>query len=838
MLLNYLKLSLRLLARNPFFAFINVVGLSVGFAIFFVLWQHASSELRSDQFRKDHERIYRLYCDFYGNTGVSWMHFLYGSLPPVFPSMAQEQFPEIERTTRLIHQKNFDEVKWMGLQTDTAGWSELERRVSISYFDKLGERHTFIETHAAYADANFFEFFSVPLISGNPDKALSEPNTVALSAFTATKYFGGDGAIGKTLRLNDSVTFTVTGVFADFPHNTHLNLDLIFSIGSLHHAVENVTPYQRSAIDYFKFRAGTSIPQMERDLTAAFDEHWNFEKTFPGSKLTLHLQRLDDIAFHVFDKDSYVQKSRTTLKIFRATAIVVLLMAWINYLNLKLSTQQARMKELGVRKTSGASTYDFIKQFLVESCIINLIALFSAITLIQLCKPLLAVLVQFHFPAWNEIPQESLVVFWIVMLAGILIAAIQPAVIMWRRTVKSTQMSGKAMPRQTRFINISSIAQFIMATVLIVWLITVSRQVAFVLNDSWGINRSRVIIVDLPITDNEVEVQDFKNELLSISGVEDAALSTTVVGDLVENHAGFTRADTSGLWIVSYSDGGVDERYIPFYDLTILAGRNFIKDNPADKNAVVISYEAARSAGLTPEQAIGKELKIEKYLYRPFRSNARIIGVIEDHNYSPLYLESSVTSVYRGTVLTYGNTVDKSNTPKKMSVRISGNPITIKTIGSVFSRLFPGRIFNWYFLDEHMNLNYLSERMTRNQLLLFCFIAIGIACMGLIGVISFKVVAKTKEIGIRKVMGAHLHHIATVLIGDAVRQIAIAIVMGIPIAYYLTQLYLEKFSSRVTLQWWHFTMPAILLLVILLLSISSVVWKAARNNPVEALKYE
>ena len=392
------------------------------------------------------------------------------------------------------------------------------------------------------------------------------------------------------------------------------------------------------------------------------------------------------------------------------------------------------------------------------------------------------------------------------------------------------------------FTTITSILQFVIAITLMVWLGMVYTQVNFVLTNSWGIDRDGVIVVDLPVDNTMVgrqeHVEEFKNELRHLAGVEDVTVSTTVSGDVIRNRIGFFRLDLNDAHAVPKSDGGVDERFIPFYKLKILAGRNFSTDNPADRKAVIISREAAQSVGWEPEEAIGKVVWVEKYSWRPFGSEAEVIGVIEDHRYSPLYLQTTIANANRGTILTYSNYVFKNNLPEKMSIRVNGSGDVIEKIKSKFEEIYPENFFHWYFLDAHMNAHYQRDRIARNQITLFTSIAIGIACLGLLGVIANKAVSKTKEIGIRKVLGAQLHQIGQILLYPTLKQVIVAVVIGTPLAYFLTEFYLQNFSERVAIQFWHFAIPILLLILIMLSSVAWVVLRAARRNPVQALKYE
>jgi putative ABC transport system permease protein len=842
MLLNYIKLSIRLLLRSPFFAFINISGLSIGFAVFFILWQHSTYELKSDQFHKDYERIYRVYCDFYFGEGNNWDHYIFSTIPPVLAKLVKEKNKEVESLTRLIHQRNFEAIRWAGPHTDTAGWSELSTDLILSYIDERQEKLSIKQTNAAFADPNFFEFFNVPLTLGQPSQVLGRADAIVLSESTALKYFGTQNPMGKTLILNDDKSFTVTGVFKDLGDNTHLTFDLLFSSLHISNAMESVNPLQETAVSYFKLYRNADIGKIEKSAVYESGLLWNLQDSFPGSTSEIHLQPLKDAPFEIFENDAYSPKSRLKLQVFLLVGLVVLIMAWINYLNLQLNAQNSRMKELATRKAAGAKITDFINQFLVESVIVNVLAVLVAITLIQLLKSPLEILFQLSVPDWNEFNTETLIILLAAIAIGILIAALHPAISMWRLSIRSMLSFGKAFSDSRAFTKITSVLQFIIAIVLIVWFGTVFSQVDFVLNSSWGLDRDRVVVIELPVNDTIIgrntHVEELKNELLLTGAVEDITVSRTVVGDLSRNRLAFWSKDQSRIYAVPKSDGGVDERFIPFYKLRILAGRNFIRDKPADQNTVILSREAAWSMGWKPEEAIGKVVFVEKYSWRSFASEAEVIGVIEDHRYSPLYQQSSMSDVNRGTILTYGNYIRPTNQPQKMSIRLSGSANNIEVIQKKFEALFPGKLFHWYFLDNHVNAHYQEDRIARNQILLFTSLAIGIACLGLLGAISNKVVSKTKEIGIRKVLGARVHQIAEILLSPTLKQIGVATLIGTPLAYALTESYLQKFSERIELQWWHFTLPVLLLILIMVLSVASVVWKAARKNPVVALKYE
>ena len=285
----------------------------------------------------------------------------------------------------------------------------------------------------------------------------------------------------------------------------------------------------------------------------------------------------------------------------------------------------------------------------------------------------------------------------------------------------------------------------------------------------------------------------------------------------------------------------MDEDFIPFYGLNLLAGRKFIKDNQMP--GIIISRFAATRLGFnSPEDAVGTKINIQQGTGNVLE--AEVIGVIENfRNWSFLNMSqtsSEANNQGRGVVLLYNDQLFDGSVPEKISVRISSQNFeeTIASIETLFKREFPSNVFTWYFLDDKMNEVYAHEKVARNQIVLFTGLALLIACLGLLGLISNKAVEKTKEIGIRKVLGARLDQIAAILLNTTIKQIVAATIIGIPVAYYLTELYLEKYSERITLQWWHFTLPVAILVVIMFSTIASILWKAAKSNPVEALKYE
>src|SRR5688572_5721354 len=428
MLLSYLKLAVRLLLRNPFFTFINVLGLSVGFAVFIILWQYSRHELRSDRFHKDYDRIHRVVTklDFTWD-GKVWV-FMYGYDMPIHTVRLAEKIPQVQSFTRIYNQDNFN-----------ATWIEdHSSQLFLTVKSESGDENHFVEKHVAYADPNMFDFFGIELIRGNVRNVLNDANAVAISQRTAQKYFGLDDPLNKILLLNNIIPLKVTGVFADLPKNTHLEFEIVISMRRLEKSINEFKPSAKGGpVSYFKLQQGfpvTSLNEALRDdsriLTNELNKDGNIETH-------VSLQPLKEIAFSNLDGDHFLPKSKIFLSVLNAIALIVLVVAWINYVNLTLSLNIKRNKELAMRKTIGARPLDFIKQFVMESTIINMLSLLIAITLIQLSKGALTIFFQFNIYTFDGNIYGTAWIVLLVLALGIAVTGFYPAL----STLKTTPRS-------------------------------------------------------------------------------------------------------------------------------------------------------------------------------------------------------------------------------------------------------------------------------------------------------------------------------------------------------------------------------------------------------------
>ncbi len=831
MLFNYLKLSLRLLIRNPFFTGINVLGLAVGFASFFILWQYSTTELKSDEFHKDFERIVRVGSIFeFTDDGKSRGSIPNGALAAFHAPMLANDFPQIGSYTRILQQPSFR----MGL-VKFAGFGG---KIVISVDGKNQQEGLFEETQMIYADQNLFDFFTIPLLRGNKETVLQKANSVVLSKTTAAKYFGEADPEGKILVMNDTVLLTVTGVYQDLPRNTHLAFDLVVSNAGLESVWQNSRYLFVSS--YLKMNAASRLHDFEEEINKKHDQYWGiYSMEFPSWKFRMFIQPLNEIVFGPPHQYAYFQsKSKPILILLQAVSIFILFMAWINYINLSVSRMIKRMKEVATRKMSGAVAADFVKQFFIESILINMLAVGVAFTITQLVRVPLDVLLNIHIPEFVSITTSTWLIFALVVVMGILITGLYPILMSVSYTPRSLLMISKKAPKTRVMQTLLTTGQYSMALILIQWAFIVYLQLNYILHKNVGIEREQIVVIDAPLKKSSTYPTDFSyflNEVRSISNVREATYSRQVVGDdnseIVPIRA---KVQGNSIRISMDSNGGVDQSFIPFYGIKMIAGRNFIPSDRSD--AVILSRHGTERLGYAnPEGAIGERVNDGAMV---------IVGVMEDYRFSSLInpgVPSSYAFAGRGICLVYDNANDSIRvTPEKISLKVQSMDVgqIMDEVRLKYNASFPGNMFTWYFLDDHINKAYASDVINRNQIALFTLLAIGISCLGLLGMITTLAEDKTKEIGIRKVLGATAEQMGGRLVNDIFRQVYISVLIALPISYYLGNQYLERYLEKINLQWWHFSLPVFILLLIMLATIASVLYKAARTNPVESLRSE
>ncbi len=832
MLLNYLKLSFRLLIRNPFFTFINVTGLSVGFVAFFMLWQYSSLELKSDQYHKDYDHIARICAHW------RWMekngyqgHYIWGNIMTYQTGMIFSDFSQIEEHCRYINRESFN--------PDVVGLTD---RLVFAADGADESRIMFEERNVISADPNLFEFFTMPLIRGNAKTVLKRANSVVLSQATATRYFGNADPVNRLLKVNDSTTLVVTGIFENLPHASHLYFDIVISnVGRENQWDDPSHPFSWTET-YIKIADPGGFEKMTELIKLNEKRYWDpVLKIADTSTAEMFLQPLKEIAFGDFGVWPELKKSRPVLIMLKVISIVILLMAWINYMNLTVSRIAKRSKEISARKISGAHAGDFIGQFLTESLLINGIALAMAFTVVQLIREPFQLIFEMPVPDFKSIPFTIWIAVFIFVVSGVLVTALYPAYLSLRYNPRQLMVKHNKATLIRFLPSALTTFQYATAFVLISWIFIAFSQLSYLLDQDF-LKKNRVIIVEGPIVKPASYSADVRSLMMEIRKRTVSTFSSTITG-----HGGALllgiREPLKGQFEYYSCIGGVDETFVPFFEIKILAGRNFRTNEP--ESSMLVSQLAAFRLGFEKiEDAIGSNIDVHELgKTNDENETLQIVGVYEDF---PLGSKLSSTpdadkqNARAGHVMIFSNTIFAQLTPDVIEFQVDQDNFkqTLSFVEGAFNKIFPGSIFNWHFLGDYANRAYHREEIIRNQIVLFTGLAILISCLGLLGMITNKAEEKIKEIGIRKVLGASIRQLSYVLLNSTSRQILAAVVLSLPIAYYLGQNYLQRYTDQISMQWWHFVSPVIMLMLIMLATVAVVLYKAAKANPVEALKYE
>jgi putative ABC transport system permease protein len=826
MFFNYLKLSIRLLLRNPFFTFINVLGLSVGYAAFYILWPYTQSELKSDQFHEGYEQIARLsWHHRWTDNNQDWHEFHNALSFCGVANRIAEEFSEVKDITRFIPQRLF-----------TKQQQGIGNKVFFTIYEKDSTTGYFPETQAAFADPNFYQFFSFPLTSGDPATVLLKPGSVVISQHHSIRYFKNKNPLNSIVYLNDSIPLKITGVFKDLPRNTHFKFDMLITTAGMHDIDKWFTreiQVNWMGGNYIRVNPDVRFSELQDKIDAKRRElfdHW--KNTDP----TVLVQPLKDVVFTDFIDNDFVYKSKDALTILKSLSIIILFLGWINYVSLSITTLHKRLPELGTRKVVGARSRDFVIQFFVEATLVNFLSILVSFTIVQLVKAPAEYLFHFYVPDWTDIFRQYYFILLIVPLCTVALTALYPVL---TSTDKGTvELLRKLRQIQTPWWIQSMVTiQYTSAVILLIWIGVVHFQLNYILSKNTGIKKDGILVVDCPVEHNgsiNGGLDYFIDESLKISGVLRASVSKSVMGD-PSGVPFFIKRDPSGVEMGVFSNGAVDENFLDVFGIELLEGRNFRPDNLTDRNSILISRTAAKRLGFSsPKECIGARIVLP-------RNNAyhvEIIGVYEEYEFEPFFKDDQEKG--NGSVLTYKGYLSPETAISKISFKVDLNKISeiIPRLEALYQATSPREVFQWVFLDQNINQHYALEQIVRNQIVLFTLIAIGIACLGLLGTTSNKVVEKTKEIGIRKVLGARMYQIAQLILDTTARQIIIANVIGIPAAYYLVQAYLERFSERLSFHWWHYALPVLLLIIIMGITIAGTLIKAARTNPVDSLRSE
>lgn len=807
MIKNYFQIAWRNIRKNKLFSVINILGLSLGIATCFILMLYVQDELSYDRFNKKADDIVRVIFQADINGGKINESVV---MPPVAQTMKRD-FPEVEDATRL---KAYGAAK-------------------ITYKDKV-----FKDDQLAYVDPNFFGIFTLPMIEGNAKTALLEPSTVVITKATAQKYFGKENAIGKIIVFNNSFdnteeNYTVTGVIENIPPNSHFHFDMFGSMKGWKNATSD-TWLGSSYYTYLLLKPGTDRKKMEAKFPAMVAKYMGPQiqqqmglslQQFitKGNSLGFALQPLTSIHLHSETNNEFEPGGNAKyVYIFAGVALFLLIVACINFINLSTAGASKRAKEVGIRKVSGSGRFQLIRQFLSESIVITLFALLIAIAMLQLA-----------LPAFNTISGKHLSfgVKPIIGLIGLglvvgIISGIYPA--FYLSSFKPIAvLKGKITTTHKSFGLRSSLVvfQFFISVALIIGTIIVYQQMKFMQNKDLGYNKDQLLIIPNSYVLGKNE-QVFKQQMLQDQGIENATMSWyKPAGPSNYNNAlAYPQGDDH--LIVNGVDYHVDEEYIPTMGMQIINGRNFSKDFKTDSSAIILNETAAKALGWNNANAVGKTVirqNSDKGENFPFH----VIGVVKNFNFKSLH--EAISPLYM-TLQPEGGLIFRIKTKD-----VAGLLATTKKQWDSYNT---GEPFAYNFMDDLFDKTYAAEQKTGTILNIFSVLIIFVACLGLFGLVTYTAEQRTKEIGIRKVLGASASQVMQMLSKEFLKLVLIASLIAFPVAWWGMNKWLQGFAYRINISWWVFVIAGFTALLIALITISFQAIKAAIANPVKSLRTE
>jgi len=806
MIKNYLRSALRNIKRHPFISFVNIFGLTVGFTCCLLIVIYVINERSYDKFNKNANDIYRVTRIFYSAPNVESLHL--SSIAPAFGPRLTSAFSDIKEMTRTL----------------PAGTT------SFQYKEKL-----FNEQNMFFADKNFFDFFTIPGLKGDPHKSLAEPYSAMLTPEIAKKYFGSDDPVNKEIILgNNKHAFKITGIFSPLPVNSHMHPDILVSFSTLNDSTiygekQLATNFgNNSFYTYLMFPKDYNVEHVRSQLPDFLDKYC--AALGAPAKLKVHnttsltLQKLTDIHLNSHLDDEIEENgSSTRVYIFSAIALFILLIACINYMNLSTARSTLRAKEIGIRKVIGAQRKEIITQFLSESVIVTYISLLLAFGLTVLLLPAVNSMSGLQLSV-NSLLSGS-VLLPVLLLPSIvgLISGIYPALFMSAFIpVKVLKGLFKAQTSTFSFRKILVVLQFTVSIVLIVATTVVFRQLQYIQDKDLGIDKDHVLTMQYDGTLDK-QFYAFKVDLLRNPHIENVGRSSRIPSGrlLDDQNASVLQGGSFQPLKVDLKQIAVDEGFIPTFGIKMAAGRNFSHEIKTDSNKYIINETTVTTLGWgTPEKAINKQIK-----YGNVTGN--VIGVMKDFHFESLH-QPIIPMIL--ILQPYG----------RLSIKVSGHNVqsSVSLIRSTWQHYLPNTPFDFSFLDQHFDQLYRSEQQQGTLFTIFACIAIFIACLGLFGLSAFTITQRVKEIGVRKVLGASVPQIVIELSKDFLSLVLIAAAVAIPVAIYAMHNWLLTFASRIELSWWILAIAGIIALIIAFATISIQSIKAATANPVKSLRSE
>jgi putative ABC transport system permease protein len=790
--------------ENKTFSAINIFGLSVGVAAFLLIINYLRFEYSYDDAHVKKDRIYRVPM-MTKEKGGKEQTFAF-TYPAVAPALKKD-FPEVEEAARFRRQGGI-----------------------VTYKDqKIVEGGTLY-----YADASLFNIFSFRFVQGNAIAALKELNDAVITEETAEKYFGNEDPIGKPLNYRNE-DYIVKAVLEDLPANSHIRFNIILNYEKYIQLTQGAANTSWGWSDFYTYvllKPGTNAKILEAKLPAFAERYMGANMRERGYENSFYLQPLKDI--HLRSKYDYEMAGNgnfSYLKYLGIAALFILFIAWINYVNLSTAHSLDRSKEVGIRKVVGAGKFQLVRQFLTESFFLNIIAILIGILVFRLTLPVFSTLV--------EKDLNSLIVadwrFWLFMvvifLSGTLLAAFYPAFVLSSfqpvYSIKSSQ-GATGLKGGKNFLRKSLVVlQFIAAIVLITGALGFYKQLHYMQTRDLGVNIKQTLVVQQTANTDSSSIPSFNafiNDMKANPAIQSVTASTSVPGAEVGGSSSYYLKNS--LAGKRCRNLGVDKEFIPAYGLDVVAGRNFTNDMPAvDTNVLVnilLNETAVKIFGFAKnEDAVGQFINGGGF-------NCKVIGVVKDYHQESLQNSFDPIVFYPEEERNFGNFSLKLNT--------TNLPALMDFVKQKWSNYYPQSPFRFFFLDERFNAQYKTDQLFATVLWLFTAIAIVIACLGLFGLSLFTIAKRNKEISIRKVLGATLFQITSMITKDYLKLVLLAGVVALPVAFILVNNWLQDYAFHIGIGIWFFILPIVMIVAIAVLTVLYQSLKAGITNPVKNLR--
>ena len=795
---NYLKIALRNSWKFKAHSLINVFGLAFGIACCILILLYVGDELSYDRYHEKSGRIFRVVLDLGSPAGVNAL----ASTPAALAPTLTNDLPQIEQAVRFY--------KYFG-------------GASVRYGNTRLHEESFF-----FADPSVFDVFSFQLLEGNPETALHGPFKIAISESAAKKYFGGANPVGEQFVVNDTLRFHITGVMGDLPEQSHFRFDFLASFSSWESMVPSLvnTWAPHMYYTYLLLPANTSPKELEAKLPDVVDRNTNLSA---GWSFTFLLQPLTDI--HLLshrEAELEANGNQAQLYIFAGVALLILLIACINFMNLSTARSANRAREIGMRKVFGAERRQLIGQFWGEAVVLSFVAASLAL-----------VLAEFMLPFLNRIANKSLTLgavvsgysafalVALVIVVGV-VAGSYPALFLSNLKIVNVLMGSKGATRRhwASFVRKGLVVfQFAISIGLIFGTILAFKQLDYMRNQDLGFKSEQIVVVPVRnIPQPQQKLETFKTQLLQNTSVLNVTASNNVPGRGAILLSYRTEDMPENEWR-TMNVQFVEPDFVETYRMEIIAGRDFSNDL-SDQGTFILNEAAVSKVGWQGEQALGKRFALR-------RGEGRVIGVVKDFNYVSLHQEVDPL-VLVPTPFAF------RNAGVYVSLRIGADDLsaTVTLVKETWRSVFPNRPFEYFFLDVDSDRQYRAEEKFAQLFTAFSGVAILIACLGLLGLTSYTTEQRTKEIGIRKVLGATIANVTALLSKDFVKLVLMGNLLAWPVAYFAMNKWLQNFAYRIDSSWWIFALAGGLGLVIALLTVSSQAIRAALANPVESLRYE